>query len=292
MRLYFFDDSGIRTADTDRPHFILAGFGIDADEYGSLQREVSRTARAFGVNLSYPTELKANHGGRVGKYPEKNHLYRAGLTRLHERKALLLSVLNLLRSFESVKAIAVVSNNAGYLPKKQRVVENESDVMTDSMKLVMERVEMDLQDHKTQGIVFLDEERGSEPRLRDVFRTGTDFVKRKRVFETVASLPSEESIGIQMADLIAGGIGGWANSADPAYARYIWPIFRQYKGNIHGAGLKTSGRGRLEEPGPCNWSDYDKDILNERAAGGLAPLEWQENNIPINPVTGEKYLFP
>ncbi len=183
VRLYFFDDSGVRTRDQDRPCFIVGGFGIDADEYRDLQEKVRDVTSAFGIDLSFPTELKSNNGGRVGKYPQKNHLYRAGLTEIHERKAVLLSVLHSLQDFESVRAIAVVNNNLHYLPKRERHPENTSDAM---------------------------------------------------------------------ADLIAGGISRWANSEDPSYTRYIWPLFRNVDGDIHGVGLKSFRCRRLADPTHAN----------------------------------------
>lgn len=290
MRLYYFDDSGSRTANKDQPYFVLGGFGISALDLPVLRAGVTQVANSYGMSLRYPVELKASHAGNLKKQ-DANWMLKAGLSEISERRALLLTVLRHLGSIPSVKCIAVVAKNQGYAPKKARREDDQSNIIVDTMPLAMERVELDLQDHREVGCVFLDEERGHEPGLRDAFRDGSAFVRRERIVESVAFLPSEESVGVQVADIIAGGVSRWVNSTDPGYARHIWPHLRKYNGKIQGAGLKTMPYFHIDAPpDTADWEGSDRKTLEEMYRRTNKTLRW-ENGWPINS-EGHRVRYP
>lgn len=294
MRLYYFDDSGSRTNNDNQPYFILAGYGIDADDISGLQERVYKVAKSYGMELRYPVELKASHAGNIRK-KDKNWMVQAGLTEIHQRRALLLTVLRELRGTESLKCIVVAVANKSYEPhkpkKKNQQTGNPKNIIVDAMRLAMERVELDLRDHNDVGCVFLDEERGSESGLRDEFRFGSKFIQRKSIIETPGFVPSEESVGIQLADLIAGGVSRWINSSDPGYARHIWPKLRTHRGRIAGVGLKVVPQNAiLHPPNTQHWGGNDKIVLEEMYQHVPQELQWR-NGVPFNS-QGAQILHP
>lgn len=294
MRLYYFDDSGSRTANVNQPYFVFAGFGIDSKELTPLQTTVKSIASKYGVELQYPCELKASHAGNMSK-PEKNWMVQSGLEEIYQRRALLLHVLRGIRTFESLKCITIALSNESYKPHKAKKCKMDSEAprsaIVDAVRIAMERVEMDLQDNSDTGCVFLDEERGHESGLRDEFRYGSDFVKRKSIIETPAFVPSEESIGVQIADIIAGGVSRWLNSNDPGYARHIWPKFRTYRGEVLGAGLKVIPPRAIAAPNPTmDWTGIDARILQEMYKREDVKLRWS-NGLPID-TCGNLVQFP
>lgn len=294
MRLYYFDDSGSRSNNPSQPYFILAGYGINADDLSDLQDRVRSVAGRYGMELRYPVELKASHAGNIRKR-DKNWMVQAGLKEIHQRRALLLTILREMRGTSSLKCIVVAVANESYEPYKSKKKNphngNQKNIIVEAMRYAMERVELDLQDHEDIGCVFLDEERGGEPDLRDEFRFGSKFVQRKSIIETPGFVPSEESVGVQLADLIAGGASRWINSGDPGYARHIWPQLRTYKEKINGAGLKVVPHQNILVPPPVkDWGGNEKIVLEEMYRHVEPELQWQ-GGLPLNS-WGEKILYP
>ncbi|MBD4583766.1 DUF3800 domain-containing protein, partial [Xanthomonas citri pv. citri] len=78
---------------------------------------------------------------------------------------------------------------------------------------------MNAKKHATHALVLMDEEQADDKALREVMRNGSEFLKYDRILDTIAFIPSEESIGIQVADLAAGAISRYFNSNDPGYVR-------------------------------------------------------------------------
>jgi hypothetical protein len=62
-------------------------------------------------------------------------------------------------------------------------------------------------------------------------------------------MPSEESIGVQIADLIAGSFNRYLNGGDPGFARILWPSLRSNAaGRVHGFGIKMYPNGKCAVP--------------------------------------------
>lgn len=290
MRIYYFDDSGDRAQKSDNsPWFVLGGFGIDAAEVPMMNAHVVNKSRQFGLELEYPKELKFYHIGKAGhgKAPHKrNWMVDAGIENPRKRRALGFSVLRFALCQPSVRAFSVAID-------RRLLAEGESPVLP-AIRLLLDRAQMDLQDFKTDGLVFMDEENALDKELRAALRSGSGLIKKyTRILDTIAFMPSEESPGIQVADLVAGGIGRFLNTGDPGFARVIWPRLRHREGVIAGYGIKLApGKPWLDAPAPQTvpWPEYDRDVhefeflargdVVQWDAAGNPSWVWSEERVP------------
>lgn len=109
----------------------------------------------------------------------------------------------------------------------------------------MERFEYYLEEKKDLGLVIhdftsnFDETEKIRAVGRGIIEKGTFWTKMKNLFETFLFVPSEQSIGVQVADFIVGAVYRMQNSKDDQYFKIIKDKFlRNRRGNIEGAGLK------------------------------------------------------
>lgn len=280
MRIYFFDDSGDRAQRTDEsPWFVLGGFGIDSEFIPGLNERVRMTAKSFGLSLDYPKEIKFYHIGKSshGKQEHKrNWMVDAGLTDTRQRRALGLSVLRHAVYQPSVRAFAVAVD-------RRKLDPGENPVLP-AIRLLLDRVQMDLQYFGTSGLVFMDEENAVDKDLRAALRSGSGLIKSyTRILDTIAFMPSEESPGIQAADLVAGGISRFLNTGDPGFARVIWPRMRHRNGVRAGYGIKLyPGSPWVPEPEAQKvpWPEFDRKVHEFEFSARGQTVEWDDSGCP------------
>lgn len=282
MRLYYFDDSGSRKPGKGAPFFVLAGFGIDSDDLPTLRQRVMGEAQLYGLTLGYPVELKFHHVAtlRDNKPNKPQWMLRAGLHDTNQRRALVYSCLRAALSIPSAEALCVGVN-------KERLRTSESAIST-ALTLLLERVQMNCQDHATSGLVLMDEERKADKELREGLREGSPFFKFNNIVDSIAFMPSEESIGVQIADLVAGGFSRHINHQDSGYLRTFIRATVGYPNSVIGRGLKLhSGLDSLQLPthriGPWNPTDravhewefkFHKDNRLQWGPDGRPNLVW------------------
>lgn len=277
MRIYYFDDSGDRSGDPQSPFFVLGGFGIDADQLPLLKRRLLRVTAAYGFHLGHPAELKFNHVGRGSdNKPRKPHwMLRSGLTDRNQRRALVYSCLRETLSIPSVGVLAVAVDQRRAM--RQKPIEA-------AIHPLLERVQMDAQKHGTTALVMMDEEQADDRFLRTKLREGSAFIRQfTAIQDTISFMPSEESPGIQVADLIAGSVGRFLNSSDSGYVRTFWRSVISNGGSVHGAGMKIYPRGQCDSPlhRAAPWSDTDRAIHEyEFKARGSNEVHWNPDGSP------------
>lgn len=278
MRLFYFDDSGKRVANETAPFFVLGGFGIDSERVPELAEVVRDTATKYQFQLGYPAELKFQHVGTQGDSERKPQwMLRAGLSDIIQRRALVYSCLRAATSVPSVEVICV-GVNVGRLGEGDNVIEK-------ALTPLLERVELNSKRHATHSIVMMDEERKDDQLLRDSLRNGSPFFPYKSLIDSIAFMPSQDSPGIQIADLIAGGFQRYLNANDSGYLRTFLKAVDGYPNDVSGRGLKLlHGRDHLEAPqrrsGP--WSPTDRAI-HEAEFAALMPhvrLTWVSDGTP------------
>lgn len=281
MRLFYFDDSGSRIPNKpEAPFFCLGGFGIDAEDVPELQKIVRETAKCYGLTLQYPSELKFQHVGTMrDSNPKKPHwMIRAGLTERNQRRALVYSCLRRALEIPSAEVICVAVNT-------YRLTEEETAIGV-ALTPLMERVQFSCQDHSSVGLVLMDEERKEDKALREYFRQGSPHLNYDRIVDTLSFIPSEESAGIQIADLIAGGFARHMNYGDSGYLRTFLKSAANKKGKIDGRGMKVYHRADTfhlpAERGKENWSDTDREVHEyEFSALEGGSLSWTPQGGPI-----------
>lgn len=285
MRIYYFDDSGDRSGDPQNPYFVIGGFGIDAEDLPLLKRRLQTVTNAYGFSLGYPAELKFNHVGRgTDNKPRKPHwMIRSGLTVRNQRRALVYSCLRETLSIDSVGVLSVAVDQRRVT--RQRPIEAV-------IHPLLERVQMDAQKHGTTALVMMDEEQADDRFLRSKLREGSNFVQQfTAIQDTISFMPSEESPGIQVADLVAGSVSRFLNSADSGYVRTFWKSLVRHGGTVHGAGMKIYPSGQSGEPkqrtGPWPQSDREVHEYEFASCGGTTQLTWNWDGSPSHVWTSD-----
>lgn len=277
MRVYYIDDSGNRSSDTTRPFFVLGGFGIDSDQLAHLQAVIRDTTTRFGLSLKHPCELKFNNVGRSKDSERKpNWMVRVGLQEFAERRALVYACLDQLAQVPTVKLLAVAVD--------KRLTYGVYRPIQHAIEPFLERVEYDCADHSTHGLVICDEEEADDKALRQQMREGSLYVRFNRIADTLSFMPSSESIGIQLADLVAGSVGRYLNHSDPGYMRHVWPAFRANAiGRVNGFGIKIYPHGTCQAPPqiPTPWPPSDRKVHEVHMARLGYSVTWQSDGTPV-----------
>lgn len=285
MRVYYFDDSGSRIPNNPKAKFfVLGGFGIDDSQIPFLQREIRTIAKSYGMDIKHPVELKFQHVATLkdtAKENDHNHaqwMLRAGIEERNRRRALVYSCLRAALRTPSAEAICVGVNT-------HRLNPNESAIAK-ALTPLLERVQMNCQDHDSSGLVMMDEEQKDNKALREFLRNGSPYFKYDRLLDSLAFMPSQESVGIQIADLIAGGFSRHINYGDPGYLRTFLKSAATHNGTYLGCGIKLYHSADQFVP-PANrprdsaWSPTDKEIHDfefEALLGEKA--RWNANGAP------------
>lgn len=256
MRVYYFDDSGNRANDSRNPYLVIGGFGIDADQVPTLRRNVQMAALAYGFPTRHPYELKFNQVGRGrDNQPNKPHwMIRAGLEDRAVRRAFIYSVLRVALKTPTVSVLSVAVD--------QRHTYGTKKAIEHAMDPLFERIQMDSSEREAHSLVIMDEEQADDKALRTAIRAGSRHVNYSNILDSISFMPSEESAGVQVADLIAGSVSRYLNSGDPGYIRTFWKYIRNSNGVRDRYGIKIYPRGTCETPEPHElpWSDFERRI--------------------------------
>jgi uncharacterized protein DUF3800 len=236
--------------------FVLGGFGIDANDVPSLKSRIREVAFDHAFCFDHPAELKFSHVGKTRNTMQSpNWMIRASLREPVQRRALVYACFQTLCEIESVKVIVVAVD--------QRLTYGERSPILHAVQPLFERINLDCVDHGAYGLVVCDEEETEDRKLRQATRTGSFYVQFSKLIDTISFMPSEESMGVQMADLIAGAFSRYLNSQDPGYVRIIWPKLRSNRaGRVNGFGIKVypSGLCPVPHPLPAKLSDFDAAV--------------------------------
>ena len=130
----------------------------------------------------------------------------------------------------------------------------------------------------------MDEERKEDKALRESLRQGSPFFQYDRIADTIAFMPSEESIGIQIADLVAGGFSRHLNHGDSGYLRTFARSADGYPDSVIGRGLKVlSNLDVVEMPSArtAPWTAQDREVHDlEYHFTRKQQLVWESDGTP------------
>ena len=152
---------------------------------------------------------------------------------------------NVIRGLAYARVILTVTDNG----RCQRIA--EANLYRMHLQEAMQRIEMELDNTSDICVVFVDAISPAQNRhLRDayygIYRDG-DFIKRYRhILDCLNLVYSHQSIGIQIADFVAGCFSGFLRGypeADRLFKSYIAPILRTGRnGNVVGYGVREVPR--------------------------------------------------
>lgn len=244
MHLCFIDESGTPPSkpNPDRPYFTLGAVIIrDAD-----WREVANDVRGFCTSNRLRGELKWRYFSPHNSSPESPMLGRSA----EERKALSLAFAHLIAKSPLTIIACVTDIGAAF---QYASVTNQQELYHFAYKPLSERFQYFLQDQKSLGVTIADHRGRDNDRL---FRAHHDNLTNgagntvsgyDRFIEGLFLQDSCHSIGIQLADFVAGAIHRAYSTKDGDAAAILKPrIRRKPDGAIQGHGIVHHPRDRFQ----------------------------------------------
>lgn len=245
MHFCFIDESGTPPKSDSKktnPYFVIAGVIMHESQWHAIATEVRQLCAKPQYRIT--GEIKWRYFGVHNKDPLNSvaHLSQS------ERDAFRHEYYKIITKRKSVVIVACVASVAGAygLP----YITDEEKIYHHTYKPVSERFQYHLQDlsrlvgDKQLGIVVADHRGRTQD---DDFRTDhLGLVEKDKPFistyanfvECAFLTPSHMSVGVQLADMVAGAIGRHFNSEDSTYFDAISPSFRtRPNGSYDGYGL-------------------------------------------------------
>jgi len=245
MLLCFIDESGSPPKPTKaeyRRYFVIAALIMHESQWHGVAEEIRqlKNKKEFGVK----GEIKWRYFGSDNNDKDNSvaHLSQEQRDKFRE------SLFEIITKRKSIRVIACAADAlAAY---KTAYVNNEDDLYHYTYKPVSERFQYHLQDlsrsvgDKQLGIVIADHRGKKQDELfrkehhKLVDSTSTFTSMYENYVETIFLTPSHLSIGIQLADMVAGAIGRALNAKEIRFAKMIKPSFRHRpNGKIDGFGF-------------------------------------------------------
>jgi hypothetical protein len=246
MYFLFLDESGTPPKPnkaTDK-YLVIGGVIIPAGAWHSVAKEYkSIAAPARG-------EIKWKYFGTGNKENTISHLSRI------EKDRLRMAIFNLLISIKFI--CCVTSIEAAY---RMPTIINQDDVYHLTYKAVTERFQYFLQDvqratgEPQKGVVVCDhrmsdDDKKLRKRHHELLESDEAFTSAYDNFvETIFFSPSEVTIGLQLADMVAGAIHRSFQYGEHRFLEAIKPGFRSSPtGNIDSYGLVRMPKGKFIAP--------------------------------------------
>lgn len=244
MHLCFVDESG----STPKPnnarlaYFAIAGLIIPEAQWRDVAREFQQIKDR--PNYRVRGEIKWRYFGAHNDDPKNTLRHLDQQTRDQFRS----DIFNILTKRNSIKIIACVSSIRSCYALDH--INHQDDLYEATYKPITERFQYFLQDigretgSATYGMIIADHRgRSQDERLKKhhqklMFAQSPTISNYKNLIEGLFLTESHGSVGVQLADMVAGAIGRRFNSDDAAYYDQIVPAFRTgRKGGIEGYGL-------------------------------------------------------
>jgi hypothetical protein len=242
MHLCFIDESGTPAKlEHDRPKFFaIAGLIVPEERW----HIISSRLHGLKTRKKYRGELKWRFFAPDNKDKENPMLTWTKEQKNDFRK----EAFSIITSDKSLRIIAGICE-AG--PAYKLIsVNTQQDIYFATYKVVTERFQYFLQDvsrtsgRRTLGIIVADHRgKGDDNQMRDqhqrLVNETTQYTSNyMNLIEGLFLTPSHMSVGIQMADMVAGAIGRRVESNDATWFDIIKPSFRASpKGVIDGYGI-------------------------------------------------------
>lgn len=243
MHILFLDESGTppKPNATQTRYFVLGGLIVPENAW----HRVHDAVMGMKIRRRLRGELKWRYFASTNE-DEKNPLRRLSAAERDEVRSELYAII---RAETSLRIIACVcSSEAAYaLPS----ITDQSDIYHLTYKSISERFQYYLQDitrslgGRTEYGIIVSDHRGlqDDMRLRKhhqmlFYSTGRNTTQYKNLIEGLFLTPSHFSVGIQLADLVAGAVWRkFERGDDKWYAQIEASLRRNAKGTVDGYGL-------------------------------------------------------
>lgn len=243
MHLCFIDESGTPPSKPNpkQPYFTLGAVVIDADQWHDIAKQV----RGYTSRHRIKGELKWRYFSPHNQQPE-NPL-RDKTT--EERKALSLELATLVAKSPLTVIACVTDIEAAF---DYASVSNQRELYHFAYKPLTERFQYFLQDKKSLGIIIADHRGRDDDRLLRahhdtlIAKAGNTISGYSKLIEGLFLQDSCHSIGIQLADFVAGAIHRAYSTGDGELAGIIKPrLRRKPDGSSLGHGMVHHPRDRF-----------------------------------------------
>lgn len=242
MHILFVDESGtVPPPDkTNTCHFVLGGVVISEDVWRKVKADLDAAKRKYKVRGEVKWRYFSPHNNK-----DDNTLRHLDGD---SRKALRDDIFAIIGKYKSIRLLAsVVHVPAAY---KQPHIKNKDDLYAFAFKLLAERFQYFLQDlgreagMRVQGLIVCDHRNSQEDaHLRNyhhrMISVDNPFTSNfENLVEGLFLAPSHHSVGIQLADMVAGAVFRHFEKADSTFLEKLKPSFRAAaNGRLDGFGI-------------------------------------------------------
>lgn len=234
MHILFVDESGTppKAPSKAQKYFVLGGVIIPEGAWHGLRDKVYGLKIRSGIR----GEIKWRHFA-PGNTDKKNPMRSMPQD---ERNAFRTGLYEIITSISSIRLLSVVTNIEGAFGIGW--VNSDDDLYEFTYKPVTERFQYYLQDitkatsQKQFGIIICDHRNDlNDRRLRRqhqrlLHARGANQSSYENLVESLILAPSDDSLGIQLADMVAGAVWRKYERGDPSFYDMIESSFRRSKG--------------------------------------------------------------
>lgn len=248
MQILFIDESGTPPAPDkvgNSPQFVLGGAIIPDELWHRVKADLDAIKRKYKVT----GEIKWRYFAPAHPDAKKHSLSHLATV---EKESLRTAIYDLIRKYKSIKTIGIVTDVAAayQLP----YIHNADDIYWYSYKQIAERFQYYLQDisqisgQKINGIIVCDHRAPKDDKRLQELHTKLLLGQHNanssfsHLVEGVFIAPSHLSVGIQLADLVAGALLRNFKENDDRFYKQIQETFRK---SVAG---KTEGYGLIRFP--------------------------------------------
>jgi hypothetical protein len=242
MHLLFIDESGsLSPVGKNKPDdkFVLGGFIISEDTWFKVDADLKSLKKRYNVEM----EIKWRYF-----YQKKDKSTSISHLNEQEKEQFRTDIFSVIAKYKSIKIISAIADIG--LCYQRSHINSDDDLYWYAYKRLIERFQYYLQDlsreagAKMNGIAICDHrERKQDKRLQNMhykMMHGQEqhISKFANILEGVFIVPSHYSTGIQLADMVAGGVYRWyAKNDDRFFNQFYQRIRKSPSGNIEGYGI-------------------------------------------------------
>ncbi len=241
MQILFLDESGAVVPDNKKhsKYFTIGGIIIPEDYWHDIYKKFKELKKQYKIDSEIKWRFFSPHNK-----DEDN-----GLSHLsfEEKNAVRSKLYEIISHYKSVKIISIVTDiNQAY---KLSYINNKDDLYWYSYKQVIERFQYHLQDLSREtgttfhGLIIIDNRLSyDDNRLRHLHynllvTNNENYSNFGNLVEGLFIAPSHLSIGIQLADVVAGAIYRKYEKNDDVFFEKIKTSIRNKNGIIEGYGI-------------------------------------------------------
>lgn len=247
MQILFIDESGTPPSpQSPQRYFVIGGITIPDTLWRTVKNELDSIKQEFSISGEVKWRFFAFANQR-----EENTMRHLNQ---EERDTVRSRIFEIITKRKAIKAMSVVTDATEYY--KNQPDSGADDLYQHTYKPITERFQYYLQDFErdsgnpTYGIIVCDHRAPKEDRrLQELHQrllnsTSNRHSTYKNLVEGLFIAPSHWSVGIQLADMVAGAVYRKFSADDDTYFSQIESSFRKSpSGDIRGYGLVLNKKG-------------------------------------------------